>query len=234
MRCAFPLPMVIEKSGFLLMAGTLAAGGVGGWLAHDSKSHPERAVAVPVAPVAAPAAPPASVVVVEHAPPPPMCDDSVGAPADCPAIGPSDEGMCSNVAAKRCSDFKLAFKPKVAQAAVSCLRALKPNEMCDPARVNLCGHTALMAACPDVSTLPAQTGSATDTGSAAAAIPSPASSACDSIIKGCASVALAPTTADCRQTLSGMTDVGRANMVECMAAHCGDKGLLGCEGFKKP
>jgi hypothetical protein len=224
--------MVIEKSGFLLMAGTLAAGGVGGWLAHDSKGHAAQTAAVSEAPVVAPAAPPASVVVVEHAPPPPVCDDSVGAAADCPAIGPSDEGMCSNIAATRCADFKLAFKPKVAQSAVSCLRSLKPNEMCDPARVNLCGHTALMAACPDVSMMPSQTGSATDTGNAAA--PSPVSSACDSIIKSCASVALPPTTADCRQTLSGMTDVGRANMVTCMATHCGDKGLLGCEGVKKP
>jgi len=34
--------MIIEKSGFLLMAGTLAAGGVGGWLAHDAKTQRER------------------------------------------------------------------------------------------------------------------------------------------------------------------------------------------------
>jgi hypothetical protein len=224
--------MVIEKSGFLLMAGTLAAGGVGGWLVHDSKSHSEPTVAVPAPPAAAPAVPPASVVVVEHAPPPPACDDNVGAPADCPAIGPSDEGMCSNVAATRCADFKLAFKPKVAQAAVACLRSLKPNEMCDPARVHLCGHSALMSACPDVSTLPQQTGNTTDTGSGAGA--TPVSSVCDSIIKSCANVALPPTMADCRQTLSGMTDLGRASMVNCMTTHCGDKGLLGCEALKKP
>ncbi len=31
--------MIIEKSGFLLMAGTLAAGGIGGWMAHDAKTH---------------------------------------------------------------------------------------------------------------------------------------------------------------------------------------------------
>jgi hypothetical protein len=232
MAHALGVSMIIERSGFLLMAGTLAAGGVGGWLVHDSKSHAERQVAPPT-PVVTPAAPPASVVVIEHLPPPPVCDDSVGTPEDCPAVGPSDEGMCSNLAAKRCADFKLAFKPKVAQAAVACLRHLKPNEMCDAARVNLCGHTALMAACPDPTPAPAsQTAGGTDLGSAP--VTSPVSLACENIIKGCAGVSVGPTTADCRQTLSGLSDTGRANMTECMASHCADKGLLGCEGFKKP
>src|SRR5450432_4054241 len=223
--------MIIERSGFLLMAGTLAAGGVGGWLAHDSKvMHPERTAAPPVAAAVAPA-PPASVMVIEHVPPPPACDDSVGSPGDCPAVGPSDEGMAVNVAGKRCADFKLAFKPKVAQAAVSCLRQLKPNEMFDPARVNLCGHAALMAACHDPT--PSSTnsdGSKLDT----PPTPSPVSQGCDAIIKGCAGASLAPSLSDCRQTLSGLSDAGRANMAECMATHCGDKGLLGCEAFKKP
>jgi hypothetical protein len=223
--------MIIERSGFLLMAGTLAAGGVGGWLAHDSKAHSERTMAPPPAPIATQAAPPASVLVVEHVPPPPVCDDSVGSPQDCPAVGPSDEGMAVNIAGKRCADFKLAFKPKVAQAAVSCLRQLKPNEMFDPARVSLCGHTALMAACPDPTPVSTNSdGSALSTPPA----PSPVSQACDTIIKACAGASLTPSLSDCRQTLSGLSDAGRANMTECMATHCGDKGLLGCEAFKKP
>lgn len=226
---ALGVSMIIERSGFLLMAGTLAAGGVGGWMARDSKMHSERPTP-PVAAVVAPA-PPASVVVIEHLPPPPVCDDSVGTPGDCPAVGPSDEGMAVNIAAKRCADFKLAFKPKVAQAAVACLRQLKPNEMFDAARVNLCGHTALMAACPDPTpSSQASDGSKLDT----PPTPSPVSQACDNIVKGCAGVPVAPSMSDCRQTLSGLSDMGRANMTECMANHCGDKGLLGCEAFKKP
>ena len=187
---ALRVSMIIDKSGFLLMAGTLAAGGVGGWMAHDSKMHSERsAAAPPVAAVVAPAAP-ASVLVVEHVPPPPVCDDSVGTPGDCPAVGPSDEGMAVNIAAKRCADFKLAFKPKVAQAAVACLRQLKPSEMFDPARVNLCGHTALMAACPDPTTSSTNSdGSKLDT----PPTPSPVSQACDNIVKGCAGVPVAPS-----------------------------------------
>jgi hypothetical protein len=227
--------MIIEKSGFLLIAGTLAAGGVGGWLAHDSKAHRERVDALPVA--ALPVAPVASVVVVDQTPPPPVCDDNVGAPEDCPAVGPSDEGVCSNIAAKRCADFKSAFKPKVAQAAVSCLRHLKGNELCDPARVNLCGHSALMAACPDPTPPAANAHGAianNANGATAAESSSPVALACDNIIKSCTSQPLSPTLADCRQTLSGMTDFGRASMIACLSTHCGDKGLLGCEGMKTP
>jgi hypothetical protein len=220
--------MVIERSGFLLMAGTLAAGGAVGWYAHDSKAHRERAEMPAPTPVvsAAPVATP--VVVVEHAPPPPACDDNVGTPEACPAVGPSDEGVCSNIAAKRCAEFKSAFKPKVAQAAVSCLRHLKGNELCDPARVNLCGHTALMAACPDPAPAPASSDGGVN------ALGSPVALACDNIVKSCSNQPLGPTSADCRQTLSGMTDLGRASMTECMSTHCGDKGLLGCEALKKP
>jgi len=228
--------MIIEKSGFLLIAGSLAAGGVGGWLAHDAKGHRERnayseppTTAVPLAP----AAPSATVNTAERIPAPPACDDNVGSVDDCPAMGPADEGVCSNFAAKRCADYKSTFKPKVAQAAVACLKNLKGNALCDPARVNLCGHSALMAACPE----PTPDTSKPDAVGAAAApaLPaSPVASACDAIAKSCAGQPLGPTVADCRQTLSGMTDLGRASMVECMASHCGDKGLIGCEAVKKP
>ena len=223
--------MIIEKSGFLLMAGTLAAGGVGGWLAHDAKAHRERTqfaepptTAVPVVTASAPSV----LVASDRIPAAPVCDDSVGTPEECPAMGPADEGVCTNFAAKRCSEFKSAFKPKVQQAAVACIKLLKGNAACDPARVNQCGHSALMAACP----APVPDPKLTD--STGAVLASPIDTACESILKGCAGQPLLPTLADCRQTLSGMSDFGRASMVECMATHCGDKGLLGCEGIKKP
>ena len=224
--------MVIEKSGFLLIAGTLAAGGVGGWLAHDAKTHREqRPFAEPpttAVPIVAPA-PSASIAVIpEHAPVLPTCDDSVGTVEECPAMGPADEGVCTNFAAKRCTEFKSAFKPKVAQAAVACIKTLKGNAACDPARVNLCGHNALMAACPE----PMPDPSKAETG--APVTSSPLTNACESILRGCTGQPLMPTLADCRQTLAGMSEFGRASMVECMATHCGDKGLLGCEGTKKP
>ena len=218
--------MIIEKSGFLVLAGTLAAGGVGGWLAHDSKVHKDRARYAEPPTTALPVVASAPVVTAtsERIPAPPVCDDSVGTPEECPAMGPADEGVCTNFAAKRCADFKSSFKPKVAQAAVACLKTLKGNAACDPARVNLCGHTALMAACPE----PAPDLRLAD-GNGASAPPSPVNTACDSIIKSCAGQSLGPTLVDCRQTLAGMSDFGRAGVVECMATHCGDKGLLGCE-----
>lgn len=219
--------MVIEKSGFLLAATALAAGGFGGWIAHESKpSSAQTNVATTAMPTAAPVPSPPTVVVVEHVTPPPACDDSTGSVEDCPAIGPSDEGVC-NFAAKRCSEFKIAFKPKVAQAAVACLKRLKGNELCDPARVNGCGHSALMAACPD----PVPSVAAGDTAGTAPS-PSPVASSCEGILKGCSSESLGPTMADCRQTLSGLTDTGRANMMSCLSNHCKDRGLLGCEAKK--
>lgn len=238
--------MVIDKAGFLMMAGTLAAGGIGGWLVHDSKAHPERvqeseSVREAPAPTASASAAPAvaPVVSVAATPPPPLCDDSVGSPGDCPAVGPADEGVCNNsFAAKRCAEYKAAFKPRVAQAAVACLKALKGGEACDPARVNLCGHAALMAACPESTPLPSvnAVGASAPAGAApnAAEPSSPVVQTCDAILKSCASAPIPPTSADCRQTASGMTDLGRSNLIACMASHCADKGLLGCEGLKTP
>jgi hypothetical protein len=215
--------MVIERSGFLLAAVALAGGGYVGWSMHESKTA-KQSSAAPM-PTAEPAAKPETVIVVEHVPALPACDDSVGTAEACPFVGPSDEGLCSNIAAIRCNEFKLAFKPRVAQAAVACLRSLKGNELCDATRVNLCGHRALMAACPD----PAPP-AASDAGMAPAA--SAVALACENIVKSCASVPPGPTPADCRQTLSGMSDVGRATMTTCVTTHCADRGLLGCEAKK--
>ena len=214
---------MVERSGFLLAATALAAGGMGGWILHEYRagSVPPADVSRPIA-SAVPSTPPA---VVEHIPPPPLCDDSTASVEDCPAVGPSDEGFCQ-VAAKRCSEFKAAFKPKVAQAAVACLRRLKGQELCDPARVNLCGHMALMAACQDP-----VASHAADAGSQATSL---VMASCESIVKGCSGDAPAPTLADCRQTLSGMSDTGRANMMACVSTHCRDRGLLGCEAKKEP
>jgi hypothetical protein len=63
---------------------------------------------------------------------------------------------------------------------------------------------------------------------------SPVATACESIVKSCASQPLGPTQSDCRQTMAGLNDVGRASMVECVTAHCNDRGLYGCEAVPKP
>lgn len=238
--------MAIDRSDFLILVTTLAAGGAGGWYFRDRTQPPPppppaRLAAPPPPPSAAPTATgPVPVTLLDtRTADAPACDDSQGKPEQCPSVGPSDEGMCPNVIYKRCQDFKTAFKPRVAEKAVACLRALKPNERCDPARINLCGHLALMSACPEPVAAPkAQLQSSdgkeptTVTLAVDATAPaSPVATACQSVLKACENQPLAPTLADCRQTLAGLNDVGRASMVQCVSQHCSDRGLYACEAL---
>jgi len=234
--------MVIERSGFLLTAAALAGGGVAGWTLRDARAI-EREPVVTVRPAAkTPETAVSGVPLVDpKALAAPACDDSVGVAEACPSVGPSDEGVCANVIAKRCNDFKTSFKPKVAQAAVACLRGLQGAERCDATRVNRCGHAALMSACPEPEPqLKGNYLSATDTTPASftltpdpAAVPSPLTKTCEALVKSSAGQPLSPTLADCRQTLLGMNEPGRASMLECMATHAKDRGLLGCEAMPK-
>jgi hypothetical protein len=124
---------------------------------------------------------------------------------------------------------------------VACLRALKANERCDAARINQCGHAALMSACNEPVRPKKGEFRAAGLGTPAtftiladsAPDPSPLAGACTSIMKACGERPLSPSLADCRQTLAGMTDTGRANMVECVSQHCTDRGLYGCEAAPK-
>lgn len=235
--------MAIDRSDFLILASTLAAGGAGGWFVRDRSPDMRPPLPAPAPPVKASASTPPwpSAVAVVDANPPAACDDGQGTPEQCPSVGPADEGICNNIIYKRCQEFKTAFKPKVATQAVACLRALKGHERCDPLRINQCGHMALMAACPDpapplkgqlssaAETTPAKVTLSADSSVAA----SPVSTACESILKTCNNPPLGPTLSDCRQTLAGMNDLGRANMVDCASRHCTDRGLYLCEGVPK-
>jgi hypothetical protein len=227
------LDMSVDRTKFLFMAAALvtAAGCDTKWLAPAPAPAPAAApsVVAPAAPIAVDILPATTAA--------PVCDDSQGSAEECPSVGPSDEGVCPNVINKRCSDFKAAMKPRVAAQAVSCLRALKGNERCDLARINQCGHAALMSACQDPprpqkgtyeaasATKPATVTITPD------AVPdtSPVTAACSNILRSCGEKSLNPTVADCRQTLAGFNDTGRANMIDCVSAHCSDKGLYGCE-----
>jgi hypothetical protein len=147
----------------------------------------------------------------------PPCDDLSGAPADCPPPPYSaDESGCAPIATKRCEDFKQSLKPRAAERAVACILALNPAQRCDPNRVNLCGHVALMNSCAPPEQTAASTAPSTDD----------LSLRCQAIAQTCPGASLR----DCEATLSGMTAVGRERMARCIASHCSDKGLLGCEG----
>jgi hypothetical protein len=58
---------------------------------------------------------------------------------------------------------------------------------------------------------------------------SPLSATCERVLKSCSGQPLPPTLAECRQTLAGMNEAGRASMLECVTKHCQERGLLGCE-----
>lgn len=235
--------MSVDKRSFLLIASALSGSAGFGCDSNFGRTAPAPAPP-PATATATPA--PATPIMVEIVQPAsvtgaPVCDDTQGTPEECPSVGPSDEGICPNLVNKRCNDFKAAMKPRVAAQAVACLRALKGAEMCDAARINQCGHAALMSACPEPPR--AQKGEfkpAEGTKPASVTIisdptpdPSPLAAACASILRSCGEKSLNPTLADCRQTLAGMNDTGRANMVDCVSAHCSDRGLYGCEAMPK-
>jgi hypothetical protein len=135
---------------------------------------------------------------------------------------------CGALPTKRCEDFKQAMKPRVAERAVACINALNQAQRCDPNRLELCGHAALMSACSiDELSGPDGAGAASDSGTAAA--PDEVGTHCSAILHGCEGVTPGPTLRDCRTTLAGMSVLGRDRMVACMKTHCTDKGLLFCE-----
>ena len=230
--------MNVDRGSFLMLVTTLAAGGAVGYVASEKRVIPAadkwigRTPEPGTEPAHAPPPPPPPVSIAPPPPPPPppagpVCDDSVAATAigDCPGPGlPSVEGGCGSFASLRCGDLKTALKPKVAAAAVSCIAKLNGQERCDANRVQLCGHLSLMNACPDVAHLP-------DGGVAES---TPVTKLCQGIIDACGASPIAPSMNECRQLLSGMTDAGREKTKKCMATHCFDRGLVGCEGIDAP
>jgi hypothetical protein len=209
----------IDGKTFLILVTTLAAGGGLGYL--GSEKHilpplePKKEPPPPPPPAPPPPPPPAATPdAAPVAPPAPVCDDTAGTPGDCPPLGlPTVEGGCGSFANFRCTEMKQAVKPRVAQAATTCLSKLTPGERCDAKRVNLCVHTALMSACPD-------TTSTTDT--------------CKQIVQACASAAAPPSQADCERTLAGMNQAGRDRTIACVKKHCADRGFLWCEAVNEP
>lgn len=219
--------MKIDPGTFFILVGTLAAGGVAGYAASSKRlvpaldnafgrvPDPTPAKPEPPPPPVVDAGPPVAVVAsasvaVDAGTPEPPCDDSVGTPAECPPPGyPTIEGGCGSFANTRCNELKQSLEPRVAQAAVECLNKLKPQERCDANRVNLCAHLALMNACPQRKLQPE----------------------CETIIAACGPSPIAPSRAECRQTVAGLNAEGRSRLVTCMRTHCFDKGLIGCVGL---
>jgi hypothetical protein len=216
--------MKIDAGTFFILVGTLSAGVVAGYGASSKRMipaldnafgrvpdpQPAKPEPPPVIDAGAPVVAAASAsATLDAGPPEPPCDDSVGTPAECPPPGfPTVEGGCGSFAHTRCNELKQSLKPKVAEVAIECLNKLKPQERCDPNRVNLCAHLALMNSCGEKKK---------------DALPE-----CETIIAACGASPIAPSLRECRQTASGLNAEGRARLVSCMRTHCFDKGLVGC------
>jgi hypothetical protein len=208
----------IDKGSFLLALGTIAAGTAGGYFVGDrgllQQASARGGVAEPQP--SSSSAPAPSAMAASR----PVCDDTVGVAAACPPPGyPAEEGGCGAFAPKRCEDFKQTMKPRVAEHAVACLNSLSAAQRCDPNRVNLCAHAALMSACPSLDSAAANNASADDDIEAR----------CAAVVRACGAVSVAPTMRECRTTLAGLSVLGRDRLVTCMRTHCSDKGLAGCE-----
>jgi len=214
--------MHIDTGSFFILVATLGAGGVAGYVASEKHVFfPPPPPPAPPAPAPKESAPPAPPPPPSLPPRPvPTCDDMVGAPAACPPPGwPAEEGGCGALPTKRCEDFKQAMKPHVAERAVACINALTPGQRCDPNRLLHCGHGALMAACSIVADYP-------DPPDAA---PDELATQCTAILHSCEGTTPGPTMRDCRDTLAGLSVLGRDRITACMKTHCSDKGLLFCE-----
>lgn len=233
--------MQIDAKSFFMIVATLAAGGAGGYMASEkhvfgpppeAKKDPTAAGSITADAGPAASTPPAvdAAPAAPIAPPPlPACDDGVGTAGDCPPIGlPTEEGGCGAYANKRCNEYKQAFKPRVAESAVTCITKLTPQERCDPKRIDLCGHVALQNACvePDmVSYVGWDAGPPPSNG---------VTSACTAMIAGCNSTTVPVSLVDCQRTLAGMNPKGREQMQACVKKHCNDKGFLYCEAVANP
>lgn len=210
--------MQVERGRFLLFVSAMAAGGAAGYLLSEKDVVPHLADSAhnpkPVAMVQVPDSPAPVLTgqteLTSAKAAKPACDDATGDPGPCPPIGlPTEEGGCGALAATRCNDFKKSMKPRVAEAAVACLNRLKGGELCDPKRIDLCAHNALMSACDDSS---AQS----------------VTESCDSIATTCgASI----SKQECSLAMSGLRETGREAMTDCAKKHCNDKGILGCESI---
>lgn len=200
--------MQVDRGGYLMFVTAIAIGAAGGYVGSEKDLVPHLRKPdppPPPAPASTVPPPPPPPVVVSAAPvvdAGPACDDSVGPePEACPGIGPPTiEGGCGAFTNERCKDFKQQMKPRVAAAAIACLNKLTYAEKCDAKRVDLCAHQALMNACEDKAP------------------------ACESIVKTCAPASVT----ECRQAMSGLREVGREAMGDCVKKHCLDKGIVGC------
>jgi hypothetical protein len=135
--------------------------------------------------------------------PAPICgvNELAGKPGSCASLKIDKSCAPFPFVNSACSDALKYYKPKIAERAVSCIHSRTPKQLCDAMSVYDCKDYALHTACPDASS----------------------DASCAAIQQSCKTT----TLTECRTYLSGMNDLGRAEMVKCMAQNC-SWGLYSC------
>jgi hypothetical protein len=138
-----------------------------------------------------------------------VCDDSAGTVVTCDDLGQGDCSGQEGFLSSECEMIAFIMKPATANAARNCMLALDPPDLCDPTNTYACLAEALGSSCSDPE--------ADDECTAIGAI-------CDEQL---------PAFNQCSAALSGMTQEGRDQMVECMTTQVCD--LYACiEGLYLP
>jgi hypothetical protein len=126
------------------------------------------------------------------------CDDNALTPMTCDDLqSTACEGL-EDFLSVECEMVASVMKPAIAHTARACMVAMSSPELCDPVNIYGCMDEALSLSCPDIE----------------------ADDECTTIITICDESLEAPLFSACGTVLSGMTQGGRDQMVECMAEFC--------------
>jgi hypothetical protein len=137
------------------------------------------------------------------------CNDTGDLVVTCDDLGQGDCSGQESFLSVECEMIAFAMKPAVANVGRSCMLALDPPDLCDATNTYACLAEALATSCPD----PEADDDCTAIGSV-----------CDESL---------PAFSACSAALSGMTEGGRDQMVQCMTSGACD--LFSCiEGLSLP
>jgi hypothetical protein len=126
----------------------------------------------------------------------PTCDDTSDTVVSCSDLGQADCSGLEGFLSSECEMVAFYMKPAAANAARNCMIDLDPPELCNTTNPHTCIVEALASSCPDPE----------------------ADDECATIVAACGSSAL--ELGECSSALSGMTQSGRDQMVQCMTEPC--------------
>jgi hypothetical protein len=123
----------------------------------------------------------------------PACNDTADTLVTCSALDQTDCSGLEGFLSSECEMIEFIMKQAAANVARSCMIELEPPELCVTTSTHACIVQGLGSSCPDPE----------------------ADDECTTIAAACGD---SPTFSECSSTLSGMTQSGRDQMVQCMAS----------------